>query len=202
MKVIFLDFDGVINANSCEDNFVNPLFVRQVKKVIDATGAKVVVTSNKRRNKSSCYKNYIRPLSQIGIEIYDYTPFINGKLEEIRELEMEAYLMEHPEIEQFVIIEDDYVMQRLYDHQVFIEYGNGFISKYVEPTIRILNGNLGFYPPEYDRSETFEERIGRLFPNVCLNPMSEEGKVLEEMEDKMKKFDFLELSSKKSLVKK
>lgn len=202
MKVIFLDFDGVINDNSCEDNFVNPLFVRQIKKVIEETGAKVVVTSNKRKDKSSCYKNYISPLLQMGIEIYDYTTFMNGKLEEARELEIEAYLMEHPEIEEFVIIEDDYVMQRLYDHQVFIEYSNGFVSEYVEPVIRILNGNLGFYPPEYDRSETFEERIERLFPNVLLNPMSEKGKTLEEMEDRMKKFDFLELSSEKNLVKK
>lgn len=190
MKVIFLDFDGVINDNSCEGDFVNPSYVREIKKVIDKVDARIVVTSNKRRKKTFCYQNYIKPLSKMGLEIYDYTPFMNGKLEEIRELETEAYLMKHPEIEEFVIIEDDYVMQRLYDHQVFIEYGNGFTFEYVEPAIRILNGNLGFYPKEYDRSETFEERIRRLFPNLFLDPMLE------------KDFTSFGLDSWKKLIKK
>ncbi len=183
MKVIFLDFDGVINENANSDDFVNPLFVNEIKKIMDKTDAKIVVTSNKRKEKSFCYQKYIKPLLQMGVEIYDYTPFVNGKLEETRELEIESYLKNHPEIQEFVIIEDDYVMQRLYDHQVFIEYSNGFVSEYIDPTLRILNGNLGFYPPEYDRSETFEERIRRLFPNLFLDPVLEKN--LEDIENRI-----------------
>ncbi len=188
MKVIFLDFDGVVNDIHKREVYVNPNFVLELKKVIEKTGAKIVVTSNKRDGAlvsgsfpledSFCYKYYVQPLEQMGIEIYDYTPFITGaKEEETRELEIEAYLKKHPEIKEFVIVEDDYVMQRLYPHQVFIEYSGGFVSAYVEPVIQILNGNLGFYPPEYDLSETFEERLRRLFPSLYLSkPFIDETK--------------------------
>lgn len=201
MKVIFLDFDGVVNA--CNGVFVDFKFVNELKKVISATGAKVVVTSQKRDDalvagtfpleKSFCYKNYVQPLFEKGVEIYDYTPFISGaKMEETRELEIESYLEQHPEIEEFLIVEDDYVMQRLYEHQIFIEYSGGFVSLYVKPAIQILNGVLGFYPPEYDRSETFQERIQRLFPSLFMNPYSEESKKFEKMKDAMSDFELLD----------
>lgn len=209
MKVIFLDFDGFINNVYSDRVFVNPLFVRELKRVINATGSKVVVTSNKRDNSlitnspslknSFCYKNYIIPLSQMGIEIFDYTPFVEAKIEDARELEIETYLEKHHEIEDFVIIEDDYVMKRLFDHQVFIEYSDGFVSKYVEPTIRILNGNLGFYPEEYNRNETFQERIERLFPSLFLNKL--EDKDLEKIENILNNLDSKELSLQKDLAK-
>ena len=162
MKVIFLDFDGVINDIRSDDALVNPLFVINLKKLINSTGAKIVETSNIRNDflsdnsfalkESFGYKQIIKPLLQMDVEIYDYISFIRAKGEDARELEIEAFLMEHSEIEEFVIIEDDYVMQHLYEHQVFIEYSDGFTSKYVEPAVRILSGNLGFYPSEYDRS--------------------------------------------------
>lgn len=69
---------------------------------------------------------------------------------------------------EFVIIEDDYIMKTLYPHQVFIENSDGLRAEYVAPAIRILTGNLGFYPEEYNRSETFQERIERSFPNVII----------------------------------
>lgn len=194
MKVIFLDFDGVINDITLDGIFVKPQFVSELKRVIDATGAKVVVSSNQRDEalvygthpleKSYCYKNYIQPLETMGIGVYDYTPILTGfKEEETRELEIEAYLKKHPEVKEFLIVEDDYVMQRLYDHQIFIEYSGGFVFQYVEPAIQILNGNLGFYPPEYDRSETFQERIRRLFPGLFMNPSLEDEKELERKEE-------------------
>lgn len=212
IKVIFLDFDGVINDIHFQDVLVNPLFVMELKKLTNITGAKIVVTSNRRNDflsdnlflleQSFCYKQIIKPLLQLGIKIYDYTPFIEAKKEETRELEIEAYLREHPEIEEFVIIEDDYVMQRLYDHQVFIEYSDGFVSKYVEPAAKILNGDLGFYPSEYDRCETFQERIERLFPSLCSKQTLEKSKDLEKILDIFNNIDSLELSMHQDLVKK
>ncbi len=200
MKVIFLDFDGVVNDNSLDGVFVKELFVKELKKVIDITGAKVVVSSNKRDNalvsgsfpleKSLCFKNYIQPLEKMGIEIYGYTPFVSGvRVEEAREFEIELFLEKHSEVKEFLIVEDDYVMQRLYDHQIFIEYSGGFISEYVEPAVQILNGNLGFYPPSYDRRETFQERIQRLFPSLFLS--SSESEEFEKKEKVMEDFRLL-----------
>jgi len=200
VKVIFLDFDGVVNDNSLDGVFVKELFVKELKKVIDITGAKVVVSSNKRDNalvsgsfpleKSLCFKNYIQPLEKMGIEIYGYTPFVSGvRVEEAREFEIELFLEKHSEVKEFLIVEDDYVMQRLYDHQIFIEYSGGFISEYVEPAVQILNGNLGFYPPSYDRRETFQERIQRLFPSLFLS--SSESEEFEKKEKVMEDFRLL-----------
>ena len=165
MKVIFLDFDGVIRDIHDSCILVNPKFVFYLKKVIDETGALVVVSSSHRDD--ACF---IEPLEELGISIYDYTPLLPKEPLEIRrEAEISLYLECHKEVEQFVIIEDDYVMQELYEHQVFIEYSDGFDVRYITPAIRILNGNLGFYPPDYDRTETFQERIKRLFPHAILD---------------------------------
>lgn len=203
MKVIFLDFDGVVNDVRKHEVLVNPIFVNELKKLISVTQAKVVVTSNQRDSTlvfcgssfetSLCYKEYVVPFMQMGIEIYGYTPFVNAKEEEKRELEIESYLEAHPEITDFVIIEDDYVMQRLYDHQVFIEYSDGFVSKYVEPAVRILNGDLGFYPPDYDRSESLEDRVKRIFSRGSMPFIFEEmdplfhqsGSQSEDLEQKL-----------------
>ncbi len=186
MKAIFLDFDGVINDIRCKE-YVNKKYVEELKKVIKVTGAKVIVTSfNKneflgkeqvRKEETPCYYRYLNPLTEMGVELYDYTSYIKVDREVRRETEILNYLKQHAEIEEFVLIEDDYIMQTLYDHQVFIEYSDGFTSKYVEPTIEILNGNLGFYPPEYDRSETFEERANRLFPNSILEENRKDKKL-------------------------
>lgn len=126
----------------------------------------------------------------MGIEIYGYTPLVSGvRVEEAREFEIELFLEKHSEVKEFLIVEDDYVMQRLYDHQIFIEYSGGFISEYVEPAVQILNGNLGFYPPSYDRCETFQERIQRLFPSLFLS--SSECEEFEKMEKVMEDFRLL-----------
>jgi len=186
MKIIFLDFDGVIN-DIRKDSLINPLFIENLKKLINLTGAKVVVTSNRREEslvlgqcpeKTLCYQKFIKPLLQMGIPVYDYTPYIKASQEKERELEIEEYLLNHPEVKEFVIIEDDYVMERLYEHQIFIENSDGFNAELIEPAIQILNGNLGFYPPSYDRSETFYERVARLFPKMFLNMTPEEIKAI------------------------
>lgn len=175
MKVIFLDIDGVINDVYDMSCLINPEFVMNIKKVIDVTNAKVVITSRRRDNtfdtNTSFYNEFILVLKSMGIDIISYTPRIKLSQEhKEREVEIETYLNSHSEVSEYVIIEDDYVMERLYDHQVFIESSHGFTSEFIKPAIDILNGTLGFYPPSYDRSETYEERLNRLFPNLFTPP--------------------------------
>jgi len=167
MKVIFLDFDGVINNIHHKGPKVDKEFVEAIKRVIALTDAKVVITSSWKRKREKLEYG-INTLIEMGIEIYGCTPNIDCPKMEQREKEISLYLQHHQQIEQFVIIEDDFVMKRLYDHQILIEHSDGFAATYIEPTVDILNGNLGFYPPEYNRKETFEERTNRLFPNAFL----------------------------------
>lgn len=199
MKVIFLDYDGVLTDIKEEERKVVSSFVLNLKQVIDATGAEVVCTSFNKNDflltptlnyeDSACFLFYDKLLLSLGVSIFDYTPYIEAPKEKRRELEIEAYLCTHKEIKEFVIIEDDYVMERLFAHQIFIEYSDGFRSQYIEPAMQILQGKLGFYPPTYNRLETFQERMGRLFPNLfspCYKNLSKlEEKVPEEVKRKL-----------------
>ena len=166
MKVIFLDFDGVINNWYHFDGVAieNAMILKQI---LLRTDAKIVATtSNKyglQRNRvvdyysSNYYIKYVRYLNELGIKIDDMTPYVNGD----RSLEIKRYLQEHS-IEQFVIIDDELVDSSLQEHQVFLDLYMGLQEEHIEPALRILNGQLGFYPREYNRNETFEELSARI----------------------------------------
>ena len=164
MKVIFLDFDGVINDWYTMDS-VNYDNIKILKKIIDETDAKIVVTSSNKysfqRNNSNikientiCYK-YIKALISKGIKVYDFTPYIK----ENRELEILKYLRMHKEIEEFLILDDDYIFKSLLNHQVFLDLYKGLTEEHIIPSINILNGILGFYPPDFDMDESCEKRL-------------------------------------------
>lgn len=172
MKVIFLDFDGVINDVRDTSNLVVTEYVFRLKKIVEITGAKIVVSSSRKNEfigenvtheESYCYQNYELPLQSLGVEIFDYTPLVDAPLLERKEFEIEAYLQEHPEIEEYVILDDDMVMKKFLEHQVFIEYSNGLLEEHINPAIAILNGKLGFYPLNYDINESLRERTNRIF---------------------------------------
>ena len=160
MKVIFLDFDGVINNwYHFEEVSIDNAIV--LKEIVLRTDAKIVATtSNKywlQRTRidyysSNYYRNYVRYLNKLGIEVYDMTPCIDGD----RTLEIKRYLQEH------VILDDELIDKSLQEHQVFLDLYMGLQEEHIEPALRILNGQLGFYPREYNRNETFEELLARI----------------------------------------
>jgi len=165
MKVIFLDFDGVVN-NWYNDN-VSEKNVSILKKIVDTTDAKIVVTSSNKYvvqlgqinyYDSKLYKVYIKKLNTMGIEVHDFTPYIKGD----RNMEISEYLKSHPEITQFLILDDDYIFQNFLDHQVFLDWYRGLLEEHVEYSVNILNGKLGFYPLSLDLNETVEQRIIRI----------------------------------------
>jgi len=141
--------------------------VKFLLQIIESTGAKVVATSSTKysfqRNLEINYKNtsffeYVNILKEYGVEIFDITPYVDGN----RELEINEYLKTHPDIEHFLILDDDKVIESLKQHQVFLDLYNGICEEHIIPSINILNGNLGFYPPDFKFSGTFEERNIRI----------------------------------------
>lgn len=120
MKVIFLDIDGVLNheafflahADEMEDHPVDPACVRRVKEIVDAAGAKIVLTSSWRlgwsRNPDEmdemCQK-LAELLAEYGLEIYDKTDWLqNGE----RGLEIRRWIRRADDpVEGFVIIDDN-----------------------------------------------------------------------------------------------
>lgn len=167
IKVIFLDFDGVVNN---WDHFEGVDFnnVKYLIEIINATGAKIVASSSKKHTfqidssidikDTTYYKQYVTVLNYYGIDIFDVTPYVDKS----RELEIIKYLGMHPEIEEFLILDDDYVIKSLLEHQVFLDLYNGITFEHVQPSIDILNDKLGFYPPEFNFDETYEERLIRI----------------------------------------
>ena len=166
MKVIFLDFDGVIN-DYFSFNEVNKKNVDVLKRIIDKTEAKVVVTSSHKyawQRNGNNYKmqnnRYVSKLSQKGVEIFDVTPYANGNREE----EILEYLKNHPEITGYVILDDDYIIESVKDHEIFIDLQAGLKEEHIQPAIEILNGNLQFYHDctEEQIKETSLERLIRM----------------------------------------
>lgn len=170
IKVIFLDFDGVINDYQTF-NYVNEENVRILKRIIDETGAKVVVTSSNKytfqREKSHkkiedtiMYTNYIKKLNENGIEIFDFTPLVDKD----REHEILQYLNLHPEVEQYLILDDDYIIQQCMNHEIYLDLQSGLREKHLIPAIKILNGELNFYHDcnQAQLNESVYERIERM----------------------------------------
>ena len=109
MKVIFLDIDGVLNSDEYIDRAKNTQGIERhidiekvklLKKAINETDAKTVLTSSWRNSKD------IGPLRELlaKYEIYfDVTPFINWE----RGLEIKQWLLEHNRVEDYIILDDE-----------------------------------------------------------------------------------------------
>lgn len=155
MKVIFLDFDGVITIPPRWTINIDKL--KNLKKIIDATDAKIVVSSSWRSSTIERTKNLILNhdnLKDINSKmkwfinnIYDITPFIsddkykrNGRGGEIQ-----TWLDAHPEVENYIILDDDsdMLMSQLY-HFIQTDWSFGLTEREVELSIAVLNNKQIF----------------------------------------------------------
>lgn len=129
MKVIFLDFNGVLDTY---DNFdvIDTLNLYILVDAINLTDSKVVITSS---NKDSFYRTgkynqimlyLINTLREHNVEVLGITKKLNTREEEIID-----YLKSHPEITHYCILDDDYFFESMSEHQIKLtsqnEGGNG-----------------------------------------------------------------------------
>ena len=154
MKVIFLDMDGVLNSDAYFDKIKNQDIegiesdvdvktVRLLKKCVDETGANVVVTASARYRRIG--SGLMELLAQNGIHA-DRTPLIRNE----RGIEIKKYLSEHPEIEDFVILDDE----------VYESYDEALLKKLIK--ISDQNGrNFGEGLQEKDILE-IQRRFGKI----------------------------------------
>lgn len=123
MKVIFLDIDGVLNNSYTEEKIDQYIFVEDrkielLKRLMDNTGAKIVLTSTwrhgwpelKEGKMTQDVKLFLalqNKLLEFDIEILDYTPITNGAMNKRGE-EIDAWLKEWQgeAVESFVILDD------------------------------------------------------------------------------------------------
>lgn len=163
MKILFLDIDGVLNSraydrkrNWSELTNIDETRLPLVKKIIDKTGAKIVLISTWRRHwdkdESLCDEDgmYINRLfTKYGLTIYDKTPdldLLSKRRDEVKAwLEDKAWLVEYGyEVECFVILDDyRFGWEDLSEFCIHTnpQYGLGLEEEHVASAINLLNSS-------------------------------------------------------------
>jgi hypothetical protein len=139
--VIFLDIDGVLNDAFTEDRTpdgfigLNHTMIDNLKTIIDSTGASVVLTStwksewDKKPDNRTVDGTYLHDtLLKHGVKISDKTVDRVSN----RGFGIFTYLNEHPEIKQWVVLDDDiffdYEEYGIMDHLVHTRFGFGGLT--------------------------------------------------------------------------
>jgi hypothetical protein len=104
MKVIFLDIDGVLNCDKTPNPrkfpyIVDKKLLARFKKLLDRTGAKVVLSSTWR-----CDPVGVFAAKHWGIPFIDVCP---DRPRSPRRREITAWLADHPRVTRFVVIDDE-----------------------------------------------------------------------------------------------
>lgn len=152
MKVIFLDFDGVLNCVkyllTCENQgmVIDPTRMVLLKELVDATDAKIVLSTSWREHWAkdaaecdSTGKLINQIFSACHLQIFDKTP----QLRSGREVQIKSWLDRHPEVTSFVVLDDRLLYGDFLDGH-FVKtsnYFDGLDETDVKQAIGILNGN-------------------------------------------------------------
>ena len=104
MRIIFLDIDGVLNCKNTPNPRKFPFMVdhrllSRLKRLLELTGAKVVLSSNWRYDPAGLYS-----ATSYGIPFIASTPDLPG---EPRCKAILAWLHYHPNVERFIVIDDE-----------------------------------------------------------------------------------------------
>lgn len=179
MRAIFLDFDGVLNSGEWMKtlkkgkeagrvygsdgdqwwiDMIDPAAVAQLNRVIDETGAKVVVSSTWRlRHEPEALQRLLDARGFKG-EVIDRTPRANGTKLQLesgewvfpklsqkvqRGDEIKYWLHLHPKVTEFVVLDDDSDMDAVRDR---------YVQTYYQHWTKYPEGELGLGPLAADRA--------------------------------------------------
>jgi hypothetical protein len=152
MKIIFLDFDGVLTTSKAY-GVLDKEKMALLQKIIEQTGAKIVISSSWRclDLDSTIYsltlgKDYIgTPLDwlkdAVGVTIRPTEDEFNMVEYWSREDEIKMYLKDHAgEIDQFIILDDqEDEFDELLPHLVKTTIKTGITEETVKQAIQLLN---------------------------------------------------------------
>lgn len=191
MKVIFLDFDGVITTPLKWK--MNAKNIWCVKKIIDNTDAKIVVSSSWRYKTLEATKNRIlswkrrcphnKSVLWLVDNLYDQTSFGGS-----RGYEIQRWLDIH-EVEDYVIIDDEGTMldSQLFHFVQIYNWEYGITSTEADVAIKLLNHEFiqdwlalnfdirnrwtnkcrGIKPDDYDKLREYENEFKRTHKLEC-----------------------------------
>ena len=116
MKIIFLDIDGVLKEDRQGAPFLGESF-SLLKTLVDRTGAKLVMSSSWKVKYKAFVDNGFKTdiedikklyavLTEYGLSIFDYTPYLNIEKAIRRPTEIREYLAAAKDVEGFCILDD------------------------------------------------------------------------------------------------
>lgn len=142
MKIIFTDVDGVLNEDTTPSRtktrmiFVDEEKLLRLKRIVDETGAKIVLSSTWRydRNDPKYNGDFLElreAFHNVGLDFFDFTPVDAIGIR--RGMEIKAWLGLHRgEVEQFIILDDelfDFEERGLLPRLVKTEFGDGGLTE-------------------------------------------------------------------------
>lgn len=141
MKVLFLDVDGVLNEDTTPTRtksrviFIDEEKLMRLKRIVDATGAKIVLSSTWRYDRddpryNADFLELQEAFHNVGLDFYDFTPIDAIGIR--RGMEIKAWLGLHPEVERYIILDDalfDYEARGLLPHLVKTEFCDGGLTE-------------------------------------------------------------------------
>lgn len=141
-KVLFLDVDGVLNntASLAEGVDLLPEKVLLIRHICEQAGASIVISSTWRIlfDRQTLHE-FLRRLGLRNINVIDYTPQLRSG---IRGDEIKHWLDNHPDVTNFVIIDDD---SDMLDEQMpfFVKthHSIGITTRDAKKAIKILQGD-------------------------------------------------------------
>lgn len=179
MKILFLDFDGVITTYQSKWK-IDMNKVKIINNICDRTDAKIVVTSSWRIGYAGVVTAFHESLKQYfikheyeGIFKYIFDKFINnivGMTDSVgtcRGNEIKFYINEHPEVKNYVIIDDD---SDMFDYQLFnfvqTDTYEGITERDAKLCIDILNGAEVINPIRMNDELKFRWRLRCRYPDI------------------------------------
>ena len=167
-KVLFLDVDGVLNNGAwAAKMFMEGVYtyrddilpsLKQLRRIIDATGALIVVSSAWRQI-PRCYQHLLEWLAKYGMHAYDKTPYVGGE----RGNDITAWFSRHPGEWQYVVLDDDDDMGVHMDHLVLTDFDEGLTEKDADRCIAILNGIISAAVPFNRQASPRQRRTGMFY---------------------------------------
>lgn len=150
MKIVFLDFDGVLNsmadfAFKTTSQVFDAHYIARLNAIVHQSGAKVVVSSSWRVNHSLEELRKLLQLSGFEGELIGRTPVLSYEhaqglcdIGEIRSQEIQAWMDAHPmPIASFVVL-DDLELAPLAAYQVLTDMNEGLRDDHVNVALAIL----------------------------------------------------------------
>jgi hypothetical protein len=144
VKALFLDFDGVLNSHKSwlRDkpeiwNHIDPEAMENLKEILARISElKIVISSTWRfMMPLEKFRDFLQGFEIEKNRIIGYTP---GRMSRYRGHEIKSWLAENPEVEKFVILDDDNDMNPLLKHLVQTDGKVGLTKADAEEVIRRL----------------------------------------------------------------